>query len=72
MYKIKSKTVNVKLNSALKNTDNDLQIGIQTHCAACVITGIEGTCSQMSQNQCTKQKNVMDHWPAPYQNSSGH
>jgi hypothetical protein len=78
MYKIKSKTVNVKLNSALKNTDTDLQIGIQTHHTPCAITGVQRSCwspsiySQMSLHRCTKQKNVMDPWPAPYQNSNGY
>jgi hypothetical protein len=41
MYKIKSKTVNVKLNSALTNTDTDLQIGMQTCHSSDAIIGME-------------------------------
>jgi len=78
MYEVKSKTVNVKLNSVLKNADTHLQIGLQTHHAPCAVTGIQGSCwsssicSQMSLHWCTKWKNVMDPWPAPYQNSNGY
>jgi hypothetical protein len=34
----------VKLNSALKNTDTDLPIGMQTRHSSGAITGMEGTC----------------------------
>jgi len=66
----------VKLNSALKLTDNDLSTGTQTCHSSYAITGIEGTCWSSS-IWCRKplhpyvpQMNGMDHWPAPYQSSN--
>jgi len=48
----------VKINSALQNTDTDLQIGMQTCHSSGAITGMEGTCwsptiwSQMYLHRC--------------------
>ena len=61
----------MKLNSALKYTDTDLQIGMETRHSSGVVTGMEGTCvsptiwSQMFLHQCIIKKPVMDPWPAP-------
>jgi hypothetical protein len=65
----------VKLNSALKNTNTDLQTRMKTQHSSGAITGMEGTCcsptswSQMPPHRCIIKKTVMDPWPAPYQNS---
>jgi hypothetical protein len=66
----------VKLNLALKNRDNDLQFGIQIHHVPCAVNWdarnllITLKLQSVSLHRCTKQKNVMDPWPAPYQNSN--
>jgi hypothetical protein len=66
----------MKLNSALKNADTDLQIGMQTHYSSHAITGLEGICwsatiwSRMSVHQRVIKKTVTDSWPATHQNSN--
>ena len=76
MNKHRLKNDAVKWNSAPKGTDTDLSIVTQTCLSSRVVTGIEGTCWSPS-IWCTKplhpympQKNVVDPWPAPYQNSN--
>jgi hypothetical protein len=50
----------------------------QTLQAPCAVNEIEGTswspsiCSQMALHQHRTQKDVMDPWQAPYQNSNGY
>ena len=76
MNKYRLKNGAVKWNSAMKGTDTDLSIGTQTRLSSCAITGIEGTCWSpsiwwwKSLHPHIPQKNVMDPWPAPYQNSN--
>ena len=74
-YKYRWKNEPVNLNSALKNTDTDLQIGMQTHCSSGVTTGMVGTCwspTIHNLHRCIIKKMVMDLWPAPYQNSNNY
>jgi hypothetical protein len=76
MNKYSLKNGAVKWNSGPKDTDTDLLTGTQTCISLCAITGIEGTCWSLSiwcqkpLHPQTPQKNVMDPWPAPYQNSN--
>jgi len=76
MYKYRSKCGAVKLTSTLKDTDTDLSIGTQTRLSSRAINGIEGTCwspsiwRQKPLHPYIPQKNVIDPWPAPYQNSN--
>jgi len=61
----------VKLNSALKKTGTDLQIGMLMCHSSGAVTGMEGTClsptiwSPLFLPRCIIKKTVMDPWPAP-------
>jgi len=75
MYKYRSKYDVRKLNSALKDIDNDLSIGTQAHHSSGAVTVKEGTCWSPSIWRKKKplhpyisQKNIRE--PAPHKNSN--
>jgi len=75
MYKYRSKNGAVKLNSARKDTDTDVSICTDMSQFACNNWNrrnllIASIWCQKPLHPYIPQKNVMDPWPAPYQNNN--
>ena len=71
MYNYQSNNDNVKLNSALKNTDSYLKFGTVTCKFMCKTQDRRKLLlALLSQISLHTQKNIMEHWPAPCSNSN--